>query len=91
MLTDANGKEIPDKLVGIQMFVSLSTYDLQKTTELSETEVQGPGFWTPLCHLFVMGTYVNCFPSLGFSEMRWLNKSHLLSTQSVSAAVQMFL
>lgn len=39
MLTDANGKEIPDKLVGIQMFVSLSTYDLQKTTELSETEV----------------------------------------------------
>lgn len=36
MLTDANEQYISDKLVGIQMFVSLGTYDLQKTTELSE-------------------------------------------------------
>ena len=77
MPADANEQWISDKLICIQMFVSLVKYDLQETPEQSQ---QGPrmesrpGFWSPLCHQFALGTWVNCSPSLGFSKMRWLNK-----------------
>lgn len=36
MPMDANEQWISDKLIGMQMFVSLGKYDLQKTAEQSE-------------------------------------------------------